>query len=95
MISKKQQRLNCLVSLIFVRNYLIYPLENRPRGLDQLGAEIIFGERWKSSTLLRIIINVLLPIIMCLLDVYLLIKKRPPFILCIFVDKIFNNHINS
>ncbi len=74
MISKKLQRLNCLVSLIFVRNYLLYPLENRPHSFDQLGAEIIFGEKWKSNTLLRIIINVLLPIVMCLLDVYLLIK---------------------
>lgn len=74
MIANKQQRLNCLISLVYVRYYHLYPLENRPQNFDQLGAEIIFGERWKSNVLLRIVVNSLLPIVMCLLDVYLLIK---------------------
>lgn len=74
MISKKQQRLNCLVSLVYVRYYHLYPQESRPRNLDQLGAEIVFGERWKSNTFLRAAINALLPVILCVLDVYLLMK---------------------
>ncbi len=74
MVNSKKQRLNCLVSLIFVRNYLLYPIENRPLNYDQLGAEIVFGEKWKINTLLRVCVNFLLPLVMCVYDLYMLTK---------------------
>lgn len=72
--TKKTQRLNCLISLTFVRNYMYYPREYRPDYLDQLGAEIIFGDNWKRIYLLRLVVNLVLPFVMIAIDVYLILK---------------------
>lgn len=80
MISRKQQRLNCLVSLWAVRNYLKYPIENRPHLFDQFGAELIFGSRWNRSAVLRFMLNVSLPIIMLVYDIIIVVKYSVVFL---------------
>lgn len=74
MISRKQQRLNCLVSLWAIRNYLKYPLENHPRYFNQLGADLLLGSKWKNNIALRILVCVSLPIIMLFYDIAMICK---------------------
>lgn len=74
MIGKKQQRLNCILSLWAIRNYLKYPVENHPRHFDQLGADLLLGSKWKNSIALRIPVCVTLPIIMLFYDIAMICK---------------------
>ena len=83
MISRKQQRLNCIVSLWAIRNYLKYPIENHPRRFDQLGADLLIGHAWKKNVALRLLVCISLPFIMLFYDFAMICK----YSLCLLLHK--------
>ncbi len=74
MISIREQRLNCMLSLWAIRNYLKYPLENRPNNFDQLGAELVTGPNWNKNPALRLSVCFSLPLIMLIYDFAMVLK---------------------